>query len=194
MRWRLAITAMVNGQERTRIMRTRQQTEEIQDITSCEKGDCCSTADDGSPMCEIPVQVSTSASSCSCASTGESSCSCNSMATSIVDVRQISSEPSKRKGWIDIDGCKQTWQKIRGVVMFAVACIASPCCTPLIVPIFLGLIAGTPLAAWLGHNLGLVYGGLTLLSVVSLVLGLRWLNKPKISKSVARRAEPQALL
>lgn len=72
--------------------------------------------------------------------------------------------------------------------MFAVACIASPCCTPLIVPLGIALLAGTPVAAWLTAYLGWVYGGLTLLSVVSLVLGFRWMNtssrKPKLAQNV----------
>jgi predicted MFS family arabinose efflux permease len=61
--------------------------------------------------------------------------------------------------------------------MFVVACIFSPCCAPLLVPVALALLAGTPLAAWLGMNLGWVYGGLTLVSVISLVLGIRWLRR-----------------
>lgn len=72
---------------------------------------------------------------------------------------------------------KTVWQRIRTGLMFAVACIASPCCTPLIVPLVLALLAGTPLAAWLGSNLGWVYGGLTLISMVSFVMAFRWLNK-----------------
>jgi membrane protein implicated in regulation of membrane protease activity len=68
------------------------------------------------------------------------------------------------------------WQKIRSGVMFIIACVASPCCTPLIVPIGLALLAGTPVAVWASANLGWVYGGLTLLSVVSFVLAFRWLG------------------
>ena len=61
--------------------------------------------------------------------------------------------------------------------MFALACLASPCCTPLIVPVVLSLLVGTPAALWLGQNLGWVYGGLTLLSAISFVIGWRWLGK-----------------
>lgn len=57
--------------------------------------------------------------------------------------------------------------------MSGLACITSPCCTPLIVPLGLVLIAGTPLAAWLTQYIGWVYGGLTLVSIISLVLGWR---------------------
>lgn len=82
---------------------------------------------------------------------------------------------------------KTPWQKVRAAVMFAVACVASPCCTPFIVPLVLALLAGTPLAAWLGSNLGWVYGGLTLISVISFVVAFRWLNKPAASRPTPTR-------
>ena len=74
------------------------------------------------------------------------------------------------------------WKKIRGGVMFGVACITSPCCTPIIVPIAIALLAGTPVAVWLSAYIGWVYGGLTLLSVVSLVLGFRWMRQKAEAK------------
>lgn len=83
------------------------------------------------------------------------------------------------------------WKKIRGGVMFGIACITSPCCTPIIVPIAIALLAGTPIALWLSAYIGWVYGGLTLLSVVSLVLSLRWLGQKtevKRSTKIARNA------
>ena len=75
------------------------------------------------------------------------------------------------------------WKKIRSGLMFGVACITSPCCTPIIVPIILALLAGTPLAVWLSAYIGWVYGGLTLLSVISLVLGFRWMRQKNASKA-----------
>lgn len=75
------------------------------------------------------------------------------------------------------------WKKIRSGVMFGIACVASPCCTPIIVPIAIALLAGTPIAAWLSTYIGWVYGGLTLLSIVSLVLGFRWLGQKSKAKS-----------
>ena len=75
------------------------------------------------------------------------------------------------------------WKKIRSALAFGIACIASPCCTPLIVPLGIALLAGTPIAVWASAHLGLVYGGLTLLSIASLVLGLRWLGQNAGSKS-----------
>jgi membrane protein implicated in regulation of membrane protease activity len=86
------------------------------------------------------------------------------------------------------------WQKIRSGVMFGVACIASPCCTPIIVPIGIALLAGTPAAIWLSANIGWVYGGLTLLSIVSLVLGFRWLRQkssPRHSTGARSKAGQQ---
>jgi hypothetical protein len=87
-----------------------------------------------------------------------------------------------------------TWKKIRSGVMFTIACIASPCCTPLIVPIAIALLAGTPLAIWLAAHTGLVYGGSTLLSIVSLVLGLRWWNNTSVilRERSDRRILPQS--
>jgi len=68
------------------------------------------------------------------------------------------------------------WKKIRSAVAFGLACIASPCCTPLIVPLGLALLAGTPIAVWASANLGWVYGGLTLVSIGSFVLAYRWMG------------------
>ncbi len=70
-------------------------------------------------------------------------------------------------------------------LLFALACAFSPCCTPIIVPIALALLAGSPLALWMGANLGWVYGLLTAVSVVSLALALR-LSK-RTSRSAAER-------
>jgi hypothetical protein len=55
-------------------------------------------------------------------------------------------------------------QTLSGALMFAVACLA--CCAPLIVPVILGLVAGTPLAALLTFSSGWLVGGLALLLVV----------------------------
>ena len=68
-------------------------------------------------------------------------------------------------------------RNLRGVVMFIIACFTSPCCTPLIVPLILALLAGSPIALWLTQNLGWVYGGLTVISIISFVLALRWWGK-----------------
>lgn len=70
----------------------------------------------------------------------------------------------------------------RGILAFVVGCFTSPCCTPLILPLFLALLAGSPIALLISQNLGRVYGGLTLISIISFVLALRWMNKRKTSQ------------
>ncbi|GEM_PF-1675641 len=77
--------------------------------------------------------------------------------------------------------------QLKSIVMFIIACFTSPCCTPLIVPLVLTLIAGTPAALWLSQNLGWVYGVLTLISLISLMLALRWMGKRNASQSTAIR-------
>ncbi len=74
-------------------------------------------------------------------------------------------------------------RNLRGVVTFIIACFTSPCCTPLIVPLILALLAGSPIALWLTQNLGWVYGGLTVISIISFVLALRWLGQRKSSQA-----------
>ena len=84
------------------------------------------------------------------------------------------------------------WKKIRSVFMFGLACITSPCCTPLIVPLGLALLAGTPVAIWLSANLGWVYGGLTLVSIASAVLGFRWMGQKAEDRQSKRKVAAQA--
>ena len=74
------------------------------------------------------------------------------------------------------------WKKIRSGVMFGIACVASPCCTPLIVPLGLSLLAGTPIAIWMSNHVGWVYGGLTLISIASFVLAYRWMRQKSDSE------------
>jgi hypothetical protein len=111
--------------------------------------------------------------------------------------------PANDQGKVGNPDSKQTknaaspWQPIRGVMMFVIGCVLSPCCTPLVVPLGLALFAGTPIAVWASLNIGWVYGGLTLLSVVSFILGWRWLQTqksvaPTPPSSTANRA-PQAI-
>jgi len=142
-----------------------------------DRNDCCSTTEDGNAVCIVAQNIK--ANSCECDSS-TLSCGCDSAITRQTDVIQVikllPSQPRHTQN-TSITENKSVWQKIRSGVMFLVACIASPCCTPLFVPLVSALFAGTPAAIWLGQNLGWVYGGLTLLSVVSLVLGLRWMGK-----------------
>lgn len=70
------------------------------------------------------------------------------------------------------------WRKIRTGLAFGLALITSPALTPIIVPRCFdsALLAGTPTATWLMHNAGWVYGGLTLVSLISLIFGLYFLG------------------
>lgn len=149
---------------------------DVTDESACEKRGCYSTTEEGSAVCMVPQSVE--AETCGCDS-GVSSCGCNSATALQIDAIHTVKVSSQPKNTLSarIAECKSMWQRIRGGVMFVIACIASPCCTPIIVPIVLALLAGTPAALWLGQNLGWVFGGLTLLSVVSFVLALRWLGK-----------------
>ena len=59
-------------------------------------------------------------------------------------------------------------------ILLGVACLTSPCCVPLIAPIILGLLAGTPLALWFTSHMGWMYGGLTLISAIGFLLLWRY--------------------
>jgi hypothetical protein len=125
---------------------------------------CGTVTEDGAAVC-IP-------GSCSCLSESKKS---NTASLSLPGITKAE-EPVKAIS-LDRDQESTLWKKIRSGVMFVIACIASPCCTPIIVPIVIALLAGTPLAMWLTANIGWVYGGLTVLSIVSLVVGVRWMGQ-----------------
>lgn len=91
----------------------------------------------------------------------------------------------KRKG-ISLTARQQPWHRMRSGVLFALACLTSPCCTPIMVPLVLSLLTGTPAALWLTLHGGWVYGVLTGVSLLSAVLGLYWMRTP------ARRRRPGA--
>ena len=74
------------------------------------------------------------------------------------------------------------WHKIRSGLMFGIAVIASACFAPLIVPLILALLAGTPIAVWLSDHTGWVYGGLPLVPIIGLVLGLLFVRRDKLAK------------
>jgi hypothetical protein len=151
---RLPIIAFLT--EESKIMSAAEISLQTDQASGCEKSGCCSTSDDGSAICVVPPG-------------GQQGSSDEPLKLSGLQVKtQLSfAEPAETR-----------WQQVRGGLMLAVACITSPCCMPLLVPIGLALLAGTPVAVWAGQNLGLVYGGFTLLSALSLFLGWRWLNSP----------------
>jgi hypothetical protein len=72
------------------------------------------------------------------------------------------------------------WQKIRSGVMFVISAITCPCHVPLVLPIVLASLAGTPAAVWVMQNVGWIYGGMTILFVVSLAWGLRWMGQSEV--------------
>ena len=76
----------------------------------------------------------------------------------------------------------QKKNSIQSAILFGVACITSPCCVPLIAPVILGVLAGTPLAVWLTAHVGWLYGGLTLVSAVSFLLAWRVMNQKSSSR------------
>ena len=132
---------------------------------------CGTVTEDGNAVC-IP-------GSCGCSSEKKSS---EPIPLSLPTVNEGKQAGSGKAVAIDKNQEPAMWKKIRSGVMFGVACIASPCCTPIIIPIAIALLAGTPVAVWMSANLGWVYGGLTLLSIVSLVLGVRWMRQKSNSR------------
>lgn len=79
------------------------------------------------------------------------------------------------------------WQKIRSGVMFAASVITFPCHLPIVLPLVLALLVGTPTTVWITQNVGSVYGGTTFVFFVSLVLGFRWMSQP------IAKCEPQLI-
>lgn len=89
-----------------------------------------------------------------------------------------------------MDRMVEGWVKVRSWMMFGLGYALSPCCTPLIVPLVLALIAGTPAALWLSQHIGWVYAILTLISFVCLALGLWWMRRTQLTtRRDATRAE-----
>jgi hypothetical protein len=102
--------------------------------------------------------------SCSTSANTEASCSCSSNTLATLEVDKKSSSAKSAPG-----------QTLGGVLMLGVACLA--CCAPLIAPVILGLVAGTPLAALLTFSSGWLVGGLALLLVMGFTLAWRMRNK-----------------
>jgi hypothetical protein len=121
-------------------------------LKATETTGCCRTTDEGALVCDVTKAGHVGGCGCKTEKEGEV----------VPFPGQDTSEAPTSIG-----------ESLRGGVMMGVACLTSPCCTPLLVPLFLALIAGTPLALWLNHYLGWVYGGLTLISIVTFLLGMR---------------------
>lgn len=140
---------------------------------------CGTVTEDGNAVCI--------AGSCSCSSESKSS---EPIPLSLPTINESNQAASEKAVTFKKNQEPSMWRKIRSGVMFGVACIASPCCTPIIIPIVIALLAGTPVAVWMSANLGWVYGGLTLFSIISLVLGVRWMSQKSSSRhSVEARSK-----
>jgi hypothetical protein len=116
---------------------------------------CCTTTKDGLTACTTTNTESKCGCSAPSALAGETS------------VRSDHHEPHQRLE--TADGAN----RMSGALLIGVACLTSPCCVPLIAPVILALLAGTPFAAWLTVHKGWLYGGLTLISMISLAVGWR---------------------
>lgn len=123
-------------------------------------GNSSCTTTDGSVMCGLPDANGVSACGCSQPTAKNFS--------PITIVETLRADPTESK------------RDVQSIVAFAIGCVTSPCCTLLYVPLVLLVFAGTPIAVWLGANLGWVYGALTLLSVLSFGLALWWRAKKPI--------------
>ena len=75
------------------------------------------------------------------------------------------------------------WQKIRKGVMFVLPAITCPGHLPIVLPLALALLAGTPAAVWITQNVSWVYGGMTILFLVSLAFGLRWMGQANAARN-----------
>ncbi|MBE2220643.1 MAG: hypothetical protein IAF02_03835 [Anaerolineae bacterium] len=135
---------------------------------------CCSTTEDGAAICIVPENGKLSSYGCHSSNQEEGG---------------TASDSGKLYQETNVGS------KIRSGVLFMVACLTSPCCTPLYVPLLFVLLAGTPAAVWLSANVGWVYGGLTLISIISFVLAFRWWSKfsGKQKRQTAVSVEPQSL-
>lgn len=120
------------------------------------ESECCST-NEQTTFCVVEA----SGQRCSCAESQP------------VSAPLVVVQPKKQDQDLLSSGHQEFWKNVRSGLLFALACVTSPCCTPVLVPIVLALLAGTPLALWLTQYVGWVYGGLMVVCVVSLVFAVR---------------------
>jgi hypothetical protein len=83
---------------------------------------------------------------------------------------------------------KSVGKLILGVGSFTLACLLSPCCAPIWLPLVLALLAGTPLAVLLSAYIGWVYAGLTVLFVVGAFFGWRMLRHGPAMRTLSTAA------
>src|SRR2546421_12091883 len=128
-----------------------------QSIAEAAEAGCCAT-DDGSEICLLPQK----GQQCGCAEPKSS---------------PILSTPRRLHHDSTPAGQHELWMTVRSGLLFVVGCLTSPCCTPVLVPIGLALLAGTPVAVLLTQYLGWVYGVLTVVSVGSFLLTFLLLSR-----------------
>lgn len=131
------------------------------------ESDCCATTEEGASICIVPE--SGKASGCGCSS------------------QLIDSEDEGKRPFPSTIKIPNSPSKIKSGIMFGIACIASPCGAPLIMPFLLILLAGTPIAIWISANMGWVYGGLTLFALISFFLAYRWWPRKQTSENAPQR-------
>lgn len=128
---------------------------------------CCSDPAEGA-VCRIEA--------------GKQPCTCAESKPALVALRL----PDRHPGGQDANSSKPNEPSLPlgSAVLFIVACLTSPCCTPVLVPLGLALLANTPLALWLPGALGWVYTALTIICVSSLIFAFvsfqrrfRWLSR-----------------
>ncbi len=129
---------------------------------------CCSTTEEGHSICIVPQGGQAT------------SCGCNSSVPDVENIQSSISIPIETPGSASSESMGH---RLRTGFMVGVACLTSPCCTPLIVPLVIALFAGTPIAWWISQHAGWVYGGLTLISVMSAVIVFRRISKPALSNA-----------
>ncbi|MBZ0310453.1 MAG: hypothetical protein K8I82_30610 [Anaerolineae bacterium] len=126
---------------------------------------CCGITEDGNAFCAVPDGET------------KSSCNCGSTASQIEIQDNIGEKNTKGS------------LSFRSILMFGLACVTSPCCTPLIVPILLSLLAGTPIGLVMTQYTNVIYGVLTVLSVASLILAVRGMLPRKTPKQVSPESQ-----
>lgn len=75
-----------------------------------------------------------------------------------------------------------TWPYMRSGIMTTITAITCPCHLPFILPFLLSILAGTSAAVWITQYIVWVYGGMTFIFLVSLLLTFRWMKKQIIQQ------------
>lgn len=82
------------------------------------------------------------------------------------------------------------WNKFRSGVMLFISAVTCPCHLPIVLPIVLVILAGTPTALWITKHTGWIYGGTAIIFMLTLALGINWLSQPPVSECAPRSISP----